>query len=272
MNPQDRSPSELLARRLGELAAQRLTSGEQRLLQLRDRRHELQAAADSPEPALGVLSERAAVLARQVAEAQEEVARLNAALRAAEEHERELGAELARGAAELRNQSEELIAGLPLLGDPALQGWIGWLTSWHRLTQRAFEPQADWRLYYGDRKTVDAALALVSPALEGIRLLEVGDDRDASGLEAPLSACNAVSGEIEREEAELDRLKREVAGRTAAVGPRYGRIVADLPDPFAAVVAHEIQRLEGLLISLEATLGRFAASARMERQMLEVLA
>jgi hypothetical protein len=271
MNRSDRSLSEQLAQRLGELAAQRVTLGEARQRQLRDRRRQLQAAALSPEPDLAALTARATALERQVSERQEELASLSAELHAVEERELELGAELACGVAELRARCEELLAGLPLLADPARLGWIAWLTDWQRLTQRAFEPQADWRLYFLERKTVDAAMSLASPVIERIRLLEIGiGGEDDPGTD--LSSCNALPGEIERQQAELERLEREVAGRIAAVAPLYGRIVADLPDPAAAGSAHEIQRLEGLLIALEATLGRFAASARLERQMLEVLA
>jgi hypothetical protein len=270
MNPSDRSPSERLAERLVELAARRDTLGEQRQRRLRERRRELQAAAVSPEPDLTALAARAAAVARQAAERREELAGLSAELRTAEERARQLDAELARGVAELRTRCEELLAGLPLLAEPARQGWIAWLSAWHQGTRRAFEPQADWALYYGERRTVDAAMALASPAVERIRLLELGDDGE-DGPAGGLPAWQALPGEIARQQAELDRSEREVAARIAAVAPLYGRIVADLPDPFAAASLHQIQRLEGLLISLEATLGRFAASARMERQMLEVL-
>jgi hypothetical protein len=272
MHEPHRSLSEQLSQRLSRLAAQRVTLGAQRQCQLRDRRQELLAAASSPEPDLAALTARAAAVTRQVAERQEELASLSAALRAAEQREVELGAELARGLAELRFQCEELLAGLPLLAEPARRGWIAWLTDWHQLTQRAFEPQADWRVYYGERGTVAAAVSLASPAVERIRLLEVGEDGEEVAPDAGLLSCEALSGKIEREQAEIDGLQRQVAGRIAAVAPLYGRIVADLPDPFAAGSPHEMQRLEGLLISLEATLGRFTASARMERQMLEVLA
>jgi hypothetical protein len=268
------SSSESLARRLGDLAARRAAGGEERLRQLQARRAEqMAAAASGPPPDCAALAASAAALEVQLAERQAELASLAAAQRALVERERELAAAQERSFGELCARCAAALGRLPLLAAAGRQGWLTWLEDWHRRSSRPFEARLDWRGHYGERNTVDDAMCLVEPAVELVRLLEVGSggEDDAGNAEAGHPPCAVLPAEIEREGDALRRLEEVIASRIAKVRSVYQRIVADLPDPCAAGSLHQAQRLEGLLVSLEATLGRFAASARIERQMLEAL-
>jgi DNA repair exonuclease SbcCD ATPase subunit len=242
-SPENPSPWETLARRLTELAP-RVTRAE--------REPELDLAA------------RSAELDETLAVRRGEVASLEERLRALDEEERRLAEEVSRRFTRLKEHCRELIDRLPLLETPALEAWFAWLESWHRSTQRPFGPVADWQAHFETRPAVDDAMDLIAPILADIERLDVGSGEEGFGYAA-------IPAEIGRAQEELSRLETEVATRLAAVAPIYGRIVQDLPDPGSADSATKLERIEALLLYLEGKLGSFAASARIERQMLETL-
>jgi len=259
-----RSLCEALARCLSELAPKSAAAGQEQHRRLLARRAELLAAAAGPPPDVGGLAARAAALEDDLAQRRSDLATLEASRESLRQRESQLAADLARSFAELGARCEALIARLPLLGAPALQGWLAWLEGWHRDSLRPFEPQADWARYFAARNTAEEAFALVEPLLAQIQLLDVGEAGEGLGRAA-------IPAEMERKSAALRGFEADLAARLAAAGD-YGRIAADLPDPAQTDSLAKMERLEGLLQSLEATLGRFAASARIERQMLEALA
>jgi hypothetical protein len=241
---QNPSPLETLARRLVESTAQ-------------------STAPASREPAAD-LTARSAALDGQLSDRQSEVAALEERLQAVGEEERRLAEELGRGFAQLGERCRQLIDRLPLLEPAALQDWLAWLEDWHRRTGRPFGPVPDWQAHFASRPAVDDAMDLVDPVLDLIERLDVGVEGDGLGYAA-------IPAEIERVQAELGALETAVATRLAAVAPIYGRIVQDLPDPGGADSSTKLERIEALLLYLEGKLGSFAASARIERQVLETL-
>jgi hypothetical protein len=257
---------EPLAGRLFQAAASHAAAAEERRRRLLDRRAELLERAGAPLPPGGDygLASRAEALGGDLARRQAELADLEARLLALSERERALGESLALDFAQLRDRCEQAVAALPLLGQAALDEWLAWLEDWHRSSQRPFEPDPDWPRRFRSRTTIEDGLALVDPVLERLRRLEGGDSPPGmSGID--------LAAEVEGQQAELRRLEEASAARLAAVAAVYGRIAADLPDPAGADSLAKLERIEGLLLFFEITLGRFAASARDERQMLEAL-
>ena len=162
----------------------------------------------------------------------------------------------------LRQRCQAQVERLPELADAG--AWIEWLEDWHQRSQRAFEPRESWPPYFESRGTIADALA------EMDELFELVHELEARPLESGKTRAE-LPGELAREAADLGELEGSIERRLAAIGDRYGRIVEDIPAPAAADSPAKLQRVESLLRFLEATLGRFAASARVESQMLEVL-
>jgi hypothetical protein len=257
---------ESLARRLFQVAASQAAAAEERRRRLLARRGELLATAGAPLPAAGDggPASHAEALSRDLALRQAELAALAERRRTLAERERTLGEALAVGFAELCARCEQAVTALPLLSQPAQEAWLAWLEEWHRASQRPFEPDADWRRHFQARTTVEDALFLVDPAIERIQRLEPGDSASgAAGID--------LAAEVERQRAELRGLEEASAAGVAAAAAAYGRIAADLPDPAGADSLAKLERVEGMLLFIETALGRFAASARSERQMLEAL-
>lgn len=238
--------------------------------ELRDRRGSLERRkADLS--ALATRPARLDELRRQAEELETDAAALRqelaSAVQAREElsrREEELEAGLQAAHDRLRARCIDLASRLPLLTGSSAAGWVSWLEAWHQQLGRAFEPTADWQGYLSSRRAVNNALDQFEPVFQQIHELDV-----ASG-ETGISRSE-LPAEIAREEARVRELEADFVTRSRQVGTRYGRILEDLPEPADGNSVAQLEQIADLLANLEATLGRFAASALLERQMLEAL-
>ena len=237
---------------------------------MRDRRENLESrqtelAAISAQPArLDELRRQAVELAAVVETREKELAEEERTCEDLRQEERRLAGLVEAAQDRLRARCADLVAFLPLLTRSGGAGWISWLEDWYQRHDRPFEPAADWREDLLSRRVVDDALAQIEPILRHIHELEV-----TSGAVGIVRA--ALPAEIAREQEQVTRLEADFTSRARQVGSRYGRILEDLPQPPANDSVVRLEQVEELLTHLEATLSRFAASAALERQMLEAL-
>ncbi|HEX4955386.1 MAG TPA: hypothetical protein VF017_18500 [Thermoanaerobaculia bacterium] len=264
MSKDGRALPETLASALAEAAGRRRSGLDERRRQLERRRDELLALHAEPARVDGLRAcgaERAGLaerLRRERAELEDE--RQELAL-----DEADLESRLDAALAALRERCRTLVARLPSLANEGSRTWVEWLEDWHHRHHRAFEPGTRWAEHIAERNVAAAALEeTVRPLLGAIDELEItqGDN----GVPR-----NALGAEIEKEIARIRELEVVMAGHLERGAPRFGQILDDLPRPGLEDSAARLERVEGLLAFLEETLGRFAASAWIERQMLEAL-
>jgi DNA repair exonuclease SbcCD ATPase subunit len=253
---------ERLAALLGQASGSVRTEARDRRARLELRRAELAAEAqplDAEE-----LRRQAEELASAVTVRRQELTAREQQREELLRREEELEARLQAAHARLRSRCGALVAKLPLLDGSGAEGWVSWLDDWHHRHRRQFEQTADWQEYFSKRSTLAEALARIEPVVRQIHQLEV--EEGELGI-----ARSALPAEIAREEERIQELEAAVGERLQKIGGRYGRILEDLPEPAADDTAVRLEQIEGLLMNLETTLGRFAASARLESQMLEAL-
>jgi len=258
------SLSETLAAALEEAAGRRRSGLNERQRQLEARRDEL-LALDAEPARLDDLRARAAERAGRLEELRREVAELEGERRALAAEEVELERRLDAAQRELRERCRTLAMRLPALANEGSRAWVEWLEDWHHRHGRAFEPGTRWAEHIDERNLAAAALEeTVLPLLGAIDELEVtqGD------IGVPRSALGA---EIEQEIGRIRALEAVIADYLERGASRFGQILDDLPRPGMEDSAAKLERIAGLLAFLEETLGRFAASARLEGQMLEAL-
>jgi DNA repair exonuclease SbcCD ATPase subunit len=230
---------------------------------LEARKAELASLTVQP-PNLTELRQQAEELAGAVATRREELTAQERTLAELRRREQELENRLQAAHDLLRSRCAALAAKLPLLDGSGAAGWVSWLDGWHDRNRRPFEPRAEWQSYFEERWTLGEALARLEPCVRQIHQLEV--EEGELGI-----TRSSLPTEIVREEERIRQLETAISERLQQIGARYGRIVEDLPEPRADDMAARLEQIEGLLKNLEITLGRFAASARLESQMLEAL-
>jgi hypothetical protein len=237
---------------------------------IRNRRESLESrkaelTSISTQPArLDELRSRAAELAVAVETRKRELTDEERTREELRQEEERLAAQVEDAHDRLRARCADLVAALPLLTSSGGTGWVSWLADWYQQHGRPFEPAADWHEDLLSRRVVDDALTQIAPILQQIQELEVASD--VMGI-----ARAVLPAEIAREQAQLQQLDADLTSRARQAGSRYGRILEDLPQPPANGSVVQLRQIEGILIHLEATLSRFAASAALERQMLEAL-
>lgn len=255
---------ETLAAALQEAAGRRRTELDERRRRLAGRRDEL-LALDAGPPRLADLRAGAAERTGDAERLRREVAELEAEQQALASEEAEIERLLDTVHAELRDRCRTLAARLPALASEGSRAWAEWLEDWHHRHHRAFEPGTDWAEQIAERRIVASALEeTVRPLFEVIEELEITQGENG----VPRTALGT---EIEQEVARIRDLEQVIEGHLERGAPRFGQILIDLPRPGPEDSAAKLERIAGLLSFLEETLGRFAASARLERQMLEAL-
>ena len=259
-----RALPEQLAALLGQASGSLRSEIHDRRERLELRKAELVSLAAQP-PDLAALRSQAAELAAAVASRRQELADHERTRAELERRDEDLESRLQAAHDRLRARCAALVAKLPLLDGSGAQGWVSWLDGWHRSHGRAFDSQPDWQAYFAERRgMLDDALAQIAPSIQQIHQLEV--EEGELGV-----ARSALPAEIAREEEGVRELEAADAARLQRIGARYGQVLEDLPQPAAEDTAVRLEQIEGLLANLESSLGRFAASARLERQMLEAL-
>lgn len=257
------SPASLATALETAAGRQRIGLDEQRR-QLEARRAEL-LTLESRSAHLNDLRARATERADYAERLRREGAGLEAERQALFREEEEFERRLDAAHGELRQRCRTLAVRLPSLVNEGYRTWVEWLEEWHHGHHRAFEPGTHWEEHFAERPIAAAALEkIVHPLLVTIEELEITQGENG----VPRTALGT---EIEQELGRIRELETVIAKHMERGAPRFGQILDDLPRPGMEDSAAKLEKVSSLLSFLEETLGRFAASARTERQMLETL-